>query len=335
MLLLDQRLLPQAIEYRCCDSAHSVAEAIREMVVRGAPAIGCAAAYGVALEAQCHTALAHGPFSSALEAALATLANSRPTAVNLQWALDRMRVCLERSGRSPVTQIASALLQEACAIQAEDVALNRRMGALGAALVPDGARILTHCNAGALATSGHGTALGVIRSAIEAGKRVSVLVDETRPWLQGARLTTWELMQDGIPTTLIADSSAGYLMARGEIDLVIVGADRVAANGDTANKIGTYPLAVLAKRHALPFYVACPLSSIDLALANGTGIPIEERPPGEVTGYRGLRWAPEGVKACNPAFDVTPAELITAIITERGIVQPVREAELRGLFSNA
>jgi methylthioribose-1-phosphate isomerase len=226
-------------------------------------------------------------------------------------------------------------VQEAQVIQAEDVAMNRRMGAFGAELVADGARILTHCNAGALATAGHGTALGVIRSAVEAGKRVQVYADETRPWLQGARLTAWELMQDGIPTTLLADVAAGHLMSRGEIDLIIVGADRVAANGDAANKIGTYAVAVLAQRHSIPFYIACPLSTIDLALPDGSAIPIEERSPEEVTGYREMRWAPQGVAVRNPSFDVTPAELITALITERGVVRPVGEREIRALFDGA
>jgi methylthioribose-1-phosphate isomerase len=332
LALLDQRLLPRELQYCRCDSAASTAEAIRTMVVRGAPAIGCAAAYGVALEAQ---RLARSPpaqFRAAIELAIEHLARSRPTAVNLAWALGRMRSALAALGSRPPAELAVALVQEAQAIHAEDVAMNRRLGALGAELVPDGARILTHCNAGALATAGHGTALGVIRSAVETGKRVQVYADETRPWLQGARLTAWELLQDGIPTTLIADSASGHLMSRGEIDLIIVGADRVAANGDTANKIGTYTVAVLASRHAIPFYVACPLSTIDRALPDGRGIPIEERASEEVTGYRDTRWAPEGVQVRNPSFDVTPAELITALITERGIVRPVGEAGIRSLF---
>jgi methylthioribose-1-phosphate isomerase len=332
LALLDQRLLPREIKYLRCESAADTAEAIRAMVVRGAPAIGCAAAYGVALEARRH---AHSPpdqFHAALATAVERLAHSRPTAVNLAWALRRMRGALDVLGAQSPAELASALLTEAHAILGEDVAMNRRLGALGAELVPDGCRILTHCNAGALATAGHGTALGVIRSAVEAGKRVHVYADETRPWLQGARLTAWELMQDAIPTTLLADVAAGFLLSRGEIDLIIVGADRVAANGDTANKIGTYPLAVLAQRHAVPFYVACPLSTIDLALPDGHGIPIEERGADEVTGYRDMRWAPEGVRVRNPAFDVTPVELITALITERGIVQPVSEAGIRALF---
>jgi methylthioribose-1-phosphate isomerase len=332
LVLLDQRLLPGTVHFFRCDSAAATAEAIRAMVVRGAPAIGCAAAYGVALEALRHVQQPPAAFHAALEQGMKELARSRPTAVNLAWALARMRTLLQRLGAQPPRQLAAALVQEAQAIQAEDLAMNRRMGALGAELVPDGARILTHCNAGALATAGHGTARGVIRSAVEAGKRVQVYADETRPWLQGARLTAWELMQEGIPTTLLADVAAGHLMSRGEIDLIIVGADRVAANGDAANKIGTYTVAVLAQRHAIPFYVACPLSTIDLAVPDGRAIPIEERAGEEVTGYRGMRWAPEGVAVRNPSFDVTPAELITALITDRGVVRPVTEAGIRSLF---
>jgi len=297
---LDQRLLPERLEYVTCRTATEVASAVRDMVVRGAPAIGCAAAFGLALEA-----LRGGDLASAET----VLAASRPTAVNLFWALERMRGL---QGEAAMT--------EAVAIYDEDLAANRRMGGLGAALVPDGARIMTHCNAGALATAGHGTALGVIRSARDAGKRVSVIANETRPYLQGARLTAWEMVQEKIPVTLITDSMAGHLMSRGEVDLVIVGADRIAANGDAANKIGTYTLAVLAQRHGLPFYVAAPLSTFDARIADGSGIPIEERPEAEVTGYRGMRWAPQGVRVRNPAFDVTPAALISALITEQGVV---------------
>jgi methylthioribose-1-phosphate isomerase len=295
--LLDQRLLPDRIVYLKCRTAAEVAAAIRDMVVRGAPAIGCAAAFGIALE----------PKESSYE----VLAKSRPTAVNLSWALERMRRAADKKA-------------EAEAIFAEDLAVNRAIGELGAALVPKGARILTYCNTGALATAGHGTALGVIRSARDKG--ISVIACETRPYLQGARLTAWECMQEGIPCTLITDNMAGHLMSRGEVDLVIVGADRIAANGDTANKIGTYTLAVLAQRHRLPFYVAAPLSSFDPKIAEGSQIPIEERPADEVTGYRGVRWAPQGVAVMNPAFDVTPAELITAIICEKAVVlSPSRE----------
>jgi methylthioribose-1-phosphate isomerase len=333
--LLDQRLLPHTIDYRAYHDAQGVAEAIRSMVVRGAPAIGCAAAYGVALEG---ARLADQPpmrFEAALDEAIAKLAASRPTAVNLAWALERMRRCLGRHSYAAAPDLAHALLEEAHSMMREDLDINMRMGEFGAALIPDGARVLTHCNAGALATAGHGTALGVVRSAVAAGKRVSVVVDETRPWLQGARLTAWELLQEGIPATLIADVSAGYLMSRGEIDLVIVGADRVAANGDTANKIGTYSVAVLAKRHGIPFYVACPLSTVDRSLPDGAGIPIEERGGEEVTGYGGVRWAPQGIKTRNPAFDVTPAELITALITERGVVHRPEPRTVRQLFDGA
>ncbi len=302
--LLDQRLLPDQFVYVTCRSAAQVAAAIRDMVVRGAPAIGCAAAFGIALE----------PKESSYE----ILAKSRPTAVNLSWALARMR-------RAPDKKA------EAEAIFAEDLAVNRAIGARGAKLVPQGARILTYCNTGALATAGHGTALGVIRSARDKG--VSVIACETRPYLQGARLTAWECMQEGIPCTLITDNMAGHLMNRGEVDLVIVGADRIAANGDTANKIGTYTLAVLARRHGLPFYIAAPLSTFDSKINDGTGIPIEERPADEVTGYRGMRWAPQGVAVMNPAFDVTPAELITAIICEKAVVPAPSRERLQPLIS--
>jgi methylthioribose-1-phosphate isomerase len=331
--LLDQRLLPMEVVYVSCGTAAEVAEAITKMVVRGAPAIGCAAAYGVALAALRLGDVARTAFDDGLEQAIHQLGRSRPTAVNLHWALDRMQACARALAQAAPAQAAAALLKEAHAITAEDVQVNRAMGAAGAALIPDGARVLTHCNAGALATAGHGTALGVIRSAVEAGKRISVIADETRPFLQGARLTAWELMRDGIPVTLAADVSAGYLMSRGEVDAIIVGADRVAANGDTANKVGTYPLSVLAQRHRVPFYVACPLSTIDLRIASGAGIPIEERAAEEVTGFRDLRWAPVGVSVRNPSFDVTPAELITALITERGVVRPVDERGIRALFA--
>jgi len=318
--MLDQRVLPERCVYLAFDSAQTVADGIRSMVVRGAPAIGCAAAYGIALEA---LRVQHEPqaaFDAALERAFEVLAQSRPTAVNLFWALARMRARLHAASGSGPGASAAALLAEAHAVLEEDVRLNRLMGQHGSALLRDGARVLTHCNAGALATAGHGTALGVIRSAVEAGKKISVVADETRPFLQGARLTAWELQQDNIPVTLIVDNAAGLLMSRGEIDAVIVGADRVAANGDVANKIGTYSVAVLARRHAVPFYVACPLSTIDLAIASGAGIPIEERAPEEVTGYRDQRWAPAGVKVRNPVFDVTPAELVSGLITEQGVV---------------
>lgn len=328
--LIDQRRLPLQTVYVACHSAAEVADAIRTMVVRGAPAIGCAAAYGVALAA---IRLAErGSKSADLDEAFEVLAASRPTAVNLFWALDRMRGVLGTVADQPSSVIAARLLDEAHAILAEDIAANRAMGEHGSALLNDGARILTHCNAGALATAGHGTALGVIRSAVEAGKRVAVLADETRPFLQGARLTVWELQQDNIPVTLITDNMSGYLMSRGEIDCVIVGADRVAANGDVANKIGTYMVAVLARRHGIPFYVACPLSTIDLSIPSGAQIPIEERAAHEVVGFQSLQWAPENTSVRNPAFDVTPAELVTALITERGVVMAPEREKLIELF---
>ncbi len=296
--LLDQRFLPDKTLYVTCRTAAEVATAIRDMVVRGAPAIGCAAAFGVVL-------------SKGSSEGYAALATSRPTAVNLFWALERMKR-------------AENLETEAMTIFEEDLAANRTLGKLGAELLPRGARVMTHCNTGALATAGHGTALGVIRSAKD--KNVSVIACETRPYLQGARLTAWECMQESIPCTLITDSMAGHLMSRGEVDVVIVGADRIAANGDVANKIGTYSLAVLARRHGIPFYVAAPLSSFDPKIPDGSHIPIEERAADEVTGYRDLRWAPEGVKVRNPAFDVTPAELVTALICEKGVLHhPARE----------
>jgi methylthioribose-1-phosphate isomerase len=304
--LLDQRLLPEETVYVACRTAAEVAAAIRDMVVRGAPAIGCAAAFGVVL-------------GSSSSEAFKLLAASRPTAVNLFWALERMK-----GAKDPEA--------EALAILAEDLAANRAMGEHGAKLLPAGARVMTYCNAGALATSGHGTALGVIRSAVLAKKNISVIACETRPYLQGSRLTAWECVQEGIPCTLITDNMAGHLMATGQVDAVIVGADRIAANGDTANKIGTYTLAVLAQRHRLPFYVAAPLSTFDARLADGSAIPIEERPPQEVTGYRGQRSAPEGVAVRNPAFDVTPAELITAIVCEKGVVSAPDRARLAALL---
>lgn len=332
--MIDQTRLPAVFAYLSYDSAAGVAEGIRSMVVRGAPAIGVAAAYGVALEALRLQSLPRAAFDAALDTGCTLLAESRPTAVNLFWALKRMQACRDAHGSVSTGEIAAALLAESQAIHQEDLRINQRMGEHGAALLADGARVLTHCNAGALATAGHGTALGVIRSAVAAGKRIRVIADETRPFLQGARLTAWEMVQEGIPVTLITDNMAGHLMAHGEIDAVIVGTDRVAANGDVANKIGTYMVAVLAARHRIPFYVACPLSTIDLSVANGRAIPIEERAASEVTGFRETQWAAPGVDVRNPSFDVTPAELVTAIITERGVVLAPDEAGLRRLFAN-
>jgi len=331
--LIDQRRLPARIEYVECRSAAEVAQSIRDIVVRGAPAIGCAAAFGVALEARRAAGLPRAQFEKSLRAAHEILAASRPTAVNLFWALKRMNGCAERTAALTCADAAAALVEEAVAIFQEDIAANIAMGRAGAELVPDGARIMTHCNAGALATAGHGTALGVIRSARDAGKRVSVIANETRPFLQGARLTAWEMVQERIPVTLITDNMAGHVMQRGMVDLVIVGADRIAANGDVANKIGTYTLAVLAARHGIPFYVAAPLSTIDTGIETGATIPIEERSAGEVTGYGGITWAPLGVGVLNPAFDVTPAALITALITERGIVRAPDKDRILQLFA--
>jgi methylthioribose-1-phosphate isomerase len=333
--MIDQRVLPAQFRYLRYDDAASVAAGIRDMVVRGAPAIGCAAAYGVALEALRRRAASGPDFTSSLERGFAVLGASRPTAVNLSWALQRMRRRWEWLASQPAAAQADALLAEAHEILAQDIRVNRAMGEHGAALLADGARVLTHCNAGALATAGHGTALGVIRSAVAAGKRISVIADETRPFLQGARLTAWEMVQERIPVTLITDNMAGFLMSRGEVDAVIVGTDRVAANGDVANKIGTYMVAVLAQRHGIPFYVACPTSTIDMSVAEGAAIPIEERSPDEVTGYRDCRWAAEGVAVRNPAFDVTPAELVTALITELGIIHRPNGQRLAALAARA
>ena len=330
--MIDQRVLPQRFEYLRYGNAAEVAEGIRSMVVRGAPAIGCAAAYGVALEALALQGATPDAFSVGLEQGLRVLAASRPTAVNLFWALKRMRGVWEASQHRPNADTAAALLLEAHEISAEDVRINRAMGVHGAALLADGARVLTHCNAGALATAGHGTALGVIRSAVEAGKRISVIADETRPFLQGARLTAWEMVQERIPVTLITDNMAGHLMSRGVVDVVVVGTDRVAANGDVANKIGTYMVAVLAHRHGIPFYVACPLSTIDLELPDGAAIPIEQRAADEVTGFRSCQWAAKGVHVRNPAFDVTPAELVTGLITEKGVLMRPDRTRIASLF---
>jgi len=323
--MIDQRVLPAQFVYVQCRSAKDVADAIRNMVVRGAPAIGCAAACGMALEAVRSASLSREDFNNAMKSAADLLLESRPTAVNLAWGVARMQQVMMRRPAAPDVT-AREMLAEAHEVLAEDVRVNRTMGAHGAKLLQDGDRVLTHCNAGALAAAGHGTALGVVRSAIEAGKRLQIIAGETRPFLQGARLTAWEMVESGIPVTLITDGMSGHLMSRGEIDAVIVGADRVAANGDVANKIGTYMVAVLANRHSIPFYVACPTSTLDMALASGDLIPIEERHASEVTGYGEMRWAPEGISVRNPAFDITPASLVTALITEKGVVHaPNRE----------
>jgi methylthioribose-1-phosphate isomerase len=321
--LLDQTQLPRRVAFLECRDYREVAEAIRTLKVRGAPAIGVAAAMGVALGAQAVSAASYEEFVAAVWHICEELKATRPTAVNLFWAIERMKRKLAELQQEPVAAIKRALIQEAQRLLEEDIATNRAIGKHGAALLRDGQTILTHCNAGALATAGYGTALGVIRAAWEQGKRIHVIADETRPVLQGARLTVWELLQDGIPVTLITDNMAGALMKRGKIHLCLVGADRIAANGDVANKIGTYTVAVLAKAHHIPFYVAAPHSTIDLATPSGDHIPIEERDPAEVTTlYGSFPIAPAGVSVLNPAFDVTPAALITAIITERGVFQP-------------
>ena len=330
--MIDQRCLPAIIQFLSYSDAQTVAEGIQQMVVRGAPAIGVAAAYGIALEAQKCATLTREKFAEQMVQAFDVLAASRPTAVNLFWALNRMRDRFSVSSTNDNVFVARLLLEEAHAIYHEDIETNKKMGAFGASILDDGMCILTHCNAGALATAGHGTALGVIRSAVAEGKKITVFADETRPFLQGARLTAWELSEDGIDTTLITDNMAGHFMKIGTIDAVIVGTDRVSANGDVANKIGTYMVAVLAKEHDIPFYVACPLSTIDLSISSGDDIPIEERSSNEVTGYRDVRWAPENVKVRNPSFDVTPARLITALITEQGIVHAPNEKKLKALF---
>lgn len=329
--LIDQRLLPSKTHYVVCRDAQQVAAAIRDMVVRGAPAIGCAAAFGVALEALRLRERSAVNDEASLERAFETLAASRPTAVNLFWALDRMREALVSAPRTDAAATAAQLVRAALTLYRSDIETNRAIGQAGAALIADGARIMTHCNAGALATAGHGTALGVIRSARDQGKRISVIANETRPYLQGARLTAWEMVQERIPVTLITDNMAGHVMRLGKVDLVIVGADRIAANGDVANKIGTFSLAVLAARHNIPFYVAAPLSTIDIRIADGNAIPIEERDAAEVTGYGDVRWAPQGVSVFNPAFDVTPAELVSGIITEKGVAKPDAK-EIANLF---
>ena len=334
IVMVDQRKLPAQEIYLRCRTAQEVAKAIRTMVIRGAPAIGVAAAMGLALGMKKSTAKGTKQFAVEFQKTCDMMASTRPTAVNLFWAIERMKRAFSAgalAGESP-EELADRLEKEARAIHDEDVANCRTMGAFGAALVPDGARILTHCNAGALATAGYGSALGVIRAAVEQGKKVAVFADETRPFLQGARLTAWELVRDGISTTVITESMAGPLMRAGEVDIVVVGADRIAANGDTANKIGTYTVGVLAHEHKIPFYVAAPLSTIDLATPDGDHIPIEERDQREVSHLGASRLTPEGAKIRNPAFDVTPHRYITGIITERGVFKPPYADSLKRAF---
>jgi methylthioribose-1-phosphate isomerase len=329
--LIDQTALPEKLQYVEMSDWREVAEAIRTMVVRGAPAIGCTAALGMALGSRGIIADGRESFMKRIQTIADTFRAARPTAVNLFWAVDRMIETAETTEGNPV-DIKDALLVEALEMLREDIEANRRLGQYGASLLGETSNVLTHCNAGALATVGYGTALGVIRAAHENGKRIQVYADETRPRLQGMKLTAWELAQDDIPVTIIADNMAASLMRQGKVDCVVVGADRIAANGDTANKIGTYGVAVLAKYHKIPFYVAAPFSTIDLKLASGVQIPIEQRETVEMTHIEGIRVSPEGVPVLNPAFDITPGELVTAFITERGIIEPPFE---RTLAANA
>jgi methylthioribose-1-phosphate isomerase len=334
VVMIDQRKLPMQEVYVRCKTASEVARAIKTMVIRGAPAIGVAAALGLALGMRRSAATGTQKFAAEFYKLCELMAGTRPTAVNLFWAIERMKRSFAEAveaGES-VDQIKNRLEREADRIHDEDVQSCRALGAFGAQVVPADARILTHCNAGALATAGYGTALGVIRGAVEAGKQVAVFADETRPFLQGARLTAWELTRDGIDTTVITDSMAGALMRQGRVNFVVVGADRIAANGDTANKIGTYTVAILAREHAIPFYVAAPLSTIDLKTPDGEHIPIEERSPKEVTHVGGSQLAPEGARIWNPAFDVTPHDLIAGIITERGIFRSPYTESLKRAF---
>ena len=325
--MIDQRVLPMRFEYLSYTDADAVAEGIRRMVVRGAPAIGCAAAYGVALHALSHQNATTPDFDKALDHAFEVLAASRPTAVNLFWALQRMREAWAACQTLSPPQVAQQLLQAAHDLLAQDLSINRAMGEHGAALLPDGARVLTHCNAGALATAGHGTALGVFRSAVAAGKNIPVYADETRLFLQGARLTAWEMVHENIPVTLITDNMAGHFLKSGRIGCVVVGADRIAANGDVANKIGTYSVAVLAKENGVPFYVAAPVSTFDLTIPDGDAIPIEQRNRDEVTHVFGVPVAPENIGVANPAFDVTPSKYVSAIICEHGVAKaPYKES---------
>ena len=331
VMILDQVKLPLEVEYIKCTDLHMVARCIREMNIRGAPAIGIATAMGIAVAAQKIDEATASGFRAALEPVYEELLSTRPTAVNIRWAVERIRALLNTLRDLPVGQLKEALVAEAGKVLEEDIEVNRAIGRWGSKFVKDGARVLTHCNAGSLATGGYGTATAPMRVAHEEGKKIHVYADETRPLLQGARLTSWELMRSGIPVTLIVDSAAGALMRQGEIDLVIVGTDRTTASGDVANKIGTYTVAVLASEHNIPFYVAAPTSSIDFTMKNGDDIPIEERSPDEVSDIMGrCRVAPEGVTVRNPAFDVTPSRYVTAIITELGVFRPEDLHLLRG-----
>lgn len=335
--MLDQRKLPAEEIYLMLRSYDEVAEAIKKMVIRGAPAIGVAAAMGIALGASQSVGTSVADLEDDLDYICDVMAKTRPTAVNLFWAIERMRATFQRAkAKNDVEEIKKILVAEALAIFAEDITANRAIGKFGGPLIPDGATVLTHCNAGALATAGdYGTALGVIRGARDAGKKIAVIADETRPFLQGLRLTAWELAKDEIPVTVITDNMAGHVMKSGKVDAVVVGADRIAANGDTANKIGTYMVAVLAREHNIPFYVAAPLTTLDLKLKSGEEIPIEERDAKEITHIREYQLAPDGVGVHNPAFDVTPNHLITAIITDKGVARAPYEEALKQLFEEA
>jgi methylthioribose-1-phosphate isomerase len=328
VVMIDQTRLPREEQYVTCHTYEEVAEAIRSMVIRGAPAIGVAAAMGIALGVVQADA---GDLDAQFERICDTLSRTRPTAVNLFWAIDRMKRTFAESSGLSLPRLRTRLIAEAQQIRLEDIAINKAIGRNGAALVPDGKTVLTHCNAGALATAGYGTALGVIRAAVSAGKKIDVFADETRPFLQGSRLTVWELQQDGIPATLITDNMAGHFLKSGRIGCVVVGADRIAANGDVANKIGTYSLAVLAKENDVPFFVAAPISTLDLTLASGDQIPIEQRAASEVTHVFGVPVAPDGTAVQNPAFDITPNRYVTAIITERGVAKAPFVESLRSL----
>src|SRR5437667_4711002 len=328
---IDQTKLPTEETYVTWTSYQQVADAIRTMIVRGAPAIGVAAAMGIALGTRDAAARDHASLREEFEKICQVIGATRPTAVNLFWAIERMRRKLDASQKLSVAEAKRALIEEAQRMYVEDIAANQAMGKHGATLMPSSGGVLTHCNAGALATCGYGTALGVIRAAVESGKKIHVFADETRPFLQGSRLTAWELMKDGIPTTVISDNMAGAMMKQGKIGAIVVGADRIAANGDVANKIGTYTVAVLAKEHGIPFYVAAPISTVDLETPDGSKIPIEQRNPAEVTHFAGKAVTPPGVQIENPAFDVTPAKLVTAIVTERGIARAPYEQSLAAL----
>jgi methylthioribose-1-phosphate isomerase len=333
VVFIDQTKLPTEEVYVTCTTHQQVADVIRNMVVRGAPAIGVAAAMGIALGVKNSKAENGAELKKEFDQVCETIRQTRPTAVNLFWAIRRMGEKFETLRVRPISQLKQALIEEAQRMHAEDIAANQAMGRHGASLMPDSGGVLTHCNAGALATAGYGTALGVIRAAVEQGKKIHVYADETRPFLQGSRLTAWELMKDGIPTTVISDNMAGVMMQQGKIGAIVVGADRIAANGDVANKIGTYTVAVLAKEHGIPFYVAAPISTVDLETPDGRGIPIEQRNSREVTHIAGKQMVPDGVGIENPAFDVTPAKYVTAIITERGVARAPYIESLRALES--